>query len=110
MVFACDDVFALRITEVCGISNIQVPTYDPNKWVKAAEACKLCIDEAEKAGYKLYVETGPTGEVHGFPGQGQSSDFRFDFGNGSDGHPYHGDETQCRQRTYLVEVVLQRFP
>lgn len=24
------------------------PTYDPNKWVKAAEACKLCIDEAEK--------------------------------------------------------------
>ena len=33
------------------------PTYDPNKWVKAAEACKLCIDEAEKAGYKLYVET-----------------------------------------------------
>ena len=23
--FACDDVFALRITEVCGISNIQVP-------------------------------------------------------------------------------------
>lgn len=38
------------------------PTYDPNKWVKAAEACKLCIDEAEKAGYKLYVETGPTGE------------------------------------------------
>ena len=32
-----------------------------------------------------------------------------DFGNGSDGHPYHGDETQCRQRTYLVEVVLQRY-
>ena len=25
------------------------PTYDPQKWVKAAEACKLCIDEAEKA-------------------------------------------------------------
>ncbi len=42
------------------------PTYDPNKWVKAAEACKLCIDEAERAGYKLYIETGPTGEIDPF--------------------------------------------
>lgn len=32
------------------------PTYDHNKWVKAADACKLCIDEAEAAGYKLYEE------------------------------------------------------
>lgn len=39
------------------------PTYDPQKWVKAAEACKLCIDEAEAAGYKLYTENGPTGEI-----------------------------------------------
>lgn len=38
------------------------PVYDHNKWIKAAAACKLCIDEAEKAGYKLYVETGPTGD------------------------------------------------
>jgi len=42
------------------------PTYDQNKWVKAAAACKLCIDEAEKAGYKLYVETSPTGGIDPF--------------------------------------------
>lgn len=39
------------------------PTYDHSKWEKAAAACKLVIDEAEKAGHKLYVETGPTGEI-----------------------------------------------
>lgn len=42
------------------------PDYDHNKWIKAAEACKLCIDEAERAGYKLYIETGPTGEIDPF--------------------------------------------
>ena len=42
------------------------PTYDHNKWVKAAEACKLCIDEAEKAGYALYTEAGPNGNIDPF--------------------------------------------
>ena len=32
------------------------PVYDHNKWIKAAEACKLVIDEAEAAGYELYKE------------------------------------------------------
>lgn len=39
------------------------PTYDHSKWEKAAAACKQVIDEAEKAGYKLYIETGPAGEI-----------------------------------------------
>lgn len=42
------------------------PTYDPQKWVRAAEACKLCIDEAEKAGYKLYREVAPNGKTDPF--------------------------------------------
>ena len=42
------------------------PTYDPQKWEKAVEACKLCIDEAEKAGYGLYVEMGPNGKPDPF--------------------------------------------
>lgn len=42
------------------------PDYDPQKWVKAAEACKLCIDEAEAAGYALYEEKGPDGNTDPF--------------------------------------------
>jgi hypothetical protein len=42
------------------------PTYDPQKWVRAVEALKLCIDEAEKAGYALYTEKGPNGEIDPF--------------------------------------------
>ena len=42
------------------------PVYDHNKWIKAAEACKLCIDEAEKAGYALYTEQGPNGKIDPF--------------------------------------------
>ncbi|MCR5078001.1 MAG: RagB/SusD family nutrient uptake outer membrane protein [Prevotella sp.] len=41
-------------------------SYDPKKWVKAAEACKLCIDEAEKAGYQLYKEYNDDGTVDPF--------------------------------------------
>ena len=29
--------------------------YDANKWKKAADACKLLIDEAEKKGKGLYI-------------------------------------------------------
>lgn len=42
------------------------PVYDPQKWVKAAEACKLCIDEAHAAGYELYKEMGPSGNIDPF--------------------------------------------
>ena len=40
--------------------------YDPQKWVKAEQACKLCIDEAENAGYALYTEPGPNGGIDPF--------------------------------------------
>lgn len=30
-------------------------TYDPDKWTRAAEACRLAIEAAEKAGLQLYV-------------------------------------------------------
>lgn len=41
-------------------------TYDSNKWKKAAEACKLCIEEAEKAGYELYKEYNDDGSIDPF--------------------------------------------
>lgn len=42
------------------------PTYDPKKWEKAAKACKLCIDEAEKSGYELYTATNDDGTIDPF--------------------------------------------
>ena len=41
-------------------------SYDQNKWVKAADACKLLIDQAEAAGYKLFVEYNNDGTVDAF--------------------------------------------
>lgn len=38
-------------------------TYEPKKWVKAAEACKLLIDEAHANGHKLYVEYNDDGSI-----------------------------------------------
>src|SRR5690554_6142339 len=34
-------------------------TYDENKWIRAAEACKEAIDMAHEAGHKLYTFEGP---------------------------------------------------
>ena len=38
------------------------PTYDPQKWQRAAEACKAAIEECEKQGLHLY-EAVPTASV-----------------------------------------------
>ncbi len=46
--------------------NIINQTYDPQKWVRAAEACKLCIEEAEKAGHELYKEYNDDGTIDPF--------------------------------------------
>lgn len=40
--------------------------YDQNKWVKAAEACKLVVEAAEAAGYALYTVYNSDGEVDPF--------------------------------------------
>ncbi len=41
-------------------------TYDQQKWIRAAEACKLLLDEAEMAGHKLYVELGDDDKIDPF--------------------------------------------
>lgn len=41
-------------------------TYDPQKWVKAAEACKLLVETAEAAGYKLFTVTNDDGSIDPF--------------------------------------------
>lgn len=41
-------------------------TYDPHKWEKAAEACRLALETAEAAGHKLYVEYNDDGTIDPF--------------------------------------------
>ncbi len=41
-------------------------TYDPQKWVKAAEACKLLLDQAEASGYQLYKAYNEDGTIDPF--------------------------------------------
>ena len=41
-------------------------TYDPQKWVRAANACKDLIDAAQAAGHGLYYEYNPDGSIDPF--------------------------------------------
>ena len=41
-------------------------TYDPNKWKRAAQACKELIDAAHAAGHKLYYEYNGDGTIDPF--------------------------------------------
>lgn len=56
-------------------------TYDPERWTKAKEACRLLIDEAEKAGHKLYVETDDNGKEDPFLSCQNVMFTRYDQGN-----------------------------
>ena len=42
------------------------PVPDPNKWVKAAEACQLLVDQAEANGYALYKEFNDDSSIDPF--------------------------------------------
>ncbi len=56
-------------------------TYNPERWAKAKDACKLLIDEAEKAGHKLYVETDDNGNEDPFLSCQNVLFTRYDQGN-----------------------------
>ena len=61
--------------------NLFSTVYDPTRWKNAVEACKLLIDEADKAGYKLYVEENANGEIDPFMSYQNLFLKRFDEGN-----------------------------
>src|SRR5690606_16953861 len=46
--------------------NLFKPTYDPQKWTRAAAAHKELIDMAESSGYGLYIERNPDGSIDPF--------------------------------------------
>lgn len=46
--------------------NLFKPTYDRQKWTRAAAAHKELIDMAESSGYALYIERNPDGSIDPF--------------------------------------------
>ena len=79
-------------------------TYDPNKWAKAAEACKLCIDEAEKAGYKLYKELNDDGTIDPFMSTYNVHILSWEEGNKEITFPYTKD---CSYNFYLSKTSVR---
>ncbi|MDR2954300.1 MAG: RagB/SusD family nutrient uptake outer membrane protein [Prevotella sp.] len=56
-------------------------TYDPQKWVRAAEACKTLIDMAHNNGYALYHEYNDDGTIDPFQSYMNMSFTEFRNGN-----------------------------
>lgn len=61
--------------------NVFSTTHNPQRWENAVKACKLLIDEAEKAGYKLYIEKNDDGTIDPFMSYQNLFLKRFDEGN-----------------------------
>lgn len=56
-------------------------SYDANKWKRAADACKLLIDKAHAAGYKLYYEYNEDGSIDPFMSYYNAFQKRWNEGN-----------------------------
>lgn len=61
--------------------NVFSTSFDTKRWEKAVQACKQLIDEADKAGYKLYVEKNDDGTIDPFMSYQNLFLKRFDEGN-----------------------------
>lgn len=61
--------------------NLFNPNYDPQKWVKAAEANKELVDAAHAAGYQLYKEYNDDGSIDPFMSYYNMSLKRYSEGN-----------------------------
>lgn len=84
-------------------------TYQPEKWVKAAEACKLLLDEAEKAGYRLYVEYNDEGEIDPFTSLENVWFTKFQEGNKEILFPYSKNDDYNNFRFYTNKTVTKEF-
>jgi len=85
-------------------------TYDPNKWVKAAEACKLLLDEAEKAGYKLYTVYNADGTVDPFMSTEYMFFTKYQEGNKEILFPYtRTSDANANYKFYTLKAVTPEF-
>lgn len=74
--------------------------YDANKWVRAANACKLLIDKADSAGYKLYKEYNTDGSIDPFL---SCQNLYFTYASGGNNEitfPYTGWYSGCSNHTW----------
>lgn len=68
------------------------PVYDANKWVKAAEACQLLVDQAEANGYALYKEYNDNGTIDPFCSLENMFQVNWTAGNREILFPYTNDD------------------
>lgn len=84
-------------------------TYSQEKWVKAAEACKLLLDEAEQAGYRLYVEYNAEGEIDPFTSLENVWFTKFQDGNKEILFPYTKQDAYQSYQFYTNKAVTKEY-
>lgn len=84
-------------------------TYSQEKWVKAAEACKLLLDEADQAGYRLYVEYNAEGEIDPFTSLENVWFTKFQDGNKEILFPYTKQDAYQSYQFYTNKAVTKEY-
>lgn len=84
-------------------------TYSQEKWVKAAEACKLLLAEAEKAGYRLYVEYNDGGEIDPFASLENVWFTKFQDGNKEILFPYTKSDDYNNFQFYTNKTITKEY-
>lgn len=84
-------------------------TYDHQKWVKAADACKLLLEEAEKAGHKLYTVYNTDGTVDAFTSLESLWWTRFQEGNKEITFSYTKVNNYANYEFYTNKIVTPEF-
>ena len=84
-------------------------TYDPQKWIRAAEACKLLLDEAEAAGHKLFVINNTDGTIDPFTSLESMWWTGFQEGNKEILFPYTKRSNNDNYEYYTVKAVTLEF-
>lgn len=89
--------------------NLFSTTYDPNKWVRAAEACKMLIDEAEGAGYELFKVYNDDGTIDPFLSATEVWFTSFQDGNREILFPYTKNNNDGNFEFYSTKVITKEF-
>jgi hypothetical protein len=84
-------------------------TYDPGKWEKAAAACQLLLEEAEKAGHDLYVVYNEDGSIDPFTSLESMWWTGVSEGNKEILFPYTKDNDNDNFKFYTTKAVTPEF-
>lgn len=84
-------------------------TYDPQKWVKAAEACKLLLDEAEMAGHKLFTVYNTDGTIDPFRSLTEMWWTKYQEGNKEIIFPYTKSDDNKNFKDYTWHAITPEY-